>query len=60
MQEKTKWKTNKGNFRVGSMVLISDENLPSYKRRLGRILEVHTDSDDIVNVTSFDHESKIF
>lgn len=52
LQERTKWKQNKGSVAVGSMVLIRDDNLPPYKWRLGRICEVHPGVDQIIRVVS--------
>ena len=52
LQERTKWKIHKDSLTVGSMVLVRDETLPSYKWRLGRIVEVYPGDDQIVRVVS--------
>lgn len=40
LQTRFKWKTKDSNLAVGEMVLIYEENLPSSKWLLGRIVEV--------------------
>ncbi|GFU91343.1 integrase catalytic domain-containing protein [Trichonephila clavipes] len=40
LQERHKWKFNKNNVSVGTLVLIKDENLPSTKWSTGRITEI--------------------
>ena len=52
LQERTKWKTNKGNITLGDMVLVRDDTIPSYKWQLGRVIKVHPGTDQIVRVVS--------
>ncbi|GFT28440.1 integrase catalytic domain-containing protein [Trichonephila clavipes] len=46
LQERHKWKFNKNNISVGTLVLIKDENLPSTKWSTGRITEIFPGTDD--------------
>ncbi|GFX41844.1 integrase catalytic domain-containing protein [Trichonephila clavipes] len=46
LQERHKWKFNKNNVSVGTLVLIKDENLPSTKWSTGRITEIFPGTDD--------------
>ncbi|GFX62289.1 pro-Pol polyprotein [Trichonephila clavipes] len=45
LQERHKWKFNKNNVSVGTLVLIKDENLPSTKWSTGRITEIFPGTD---------------
>ncbi|GFW37027.1 integrase catalytic domain-containing protein [Trichonephila clavipes] len=45
LQERHKWKFNKNNISVGTLVLIKDENLPSTKWSTGRITELFPGTD---------------
>ncbi|GFX35257.1 integrase catalytic domain-containing protein [Trichonephila clavipes] len=52
LQERYKWKFNKNNVSVGTLVLIKDENLPSTKWSTGRITEIFPGTDDISRITT--------
>lgn len=52
LQQRCKWKTNHPNLKVGTLVIIKDDNLPPTKWRLGRITELHPGTDSIVRVVS--------
>lgn len=52
LQQRTKWKTNECQIDIGAMVLVREDNLPSYQWRLGRIVELHPGEDNIVRVVS--------
>ncbi|KAJ8946243.1 hypothetical protein NQ314_008931, partial [Rhamnusium bicolor] len=53
LQARSKWKDNKyPDLKVGSMVVVHDENLPPLRWSLGRIIEVHPGSDNVVRVVT--------
>lgn len=52
MQQRSKWRNNKTNLEIGSLVLIKEDHLPPGKWMLGRIVEVHPGADSIVRVVS--------
>ncbi|GFS49084.1 integrase catalytic domain-containing protein [Trichonephila clavipes] len=52
LQERHKWKFNKNNVSVGTLVLIKDENLPSTKWSTGRITEIFPGTDGKVRVVN--------
>ncbi|XP_050293738.1 uncharacterized protein LOC126734245 [Anthonomus grandis grandis] len=52
LQQRTKWKVSNPNLCVGDLVLVHDNDLPSFQWRLGRICDVHPGKDKIVRVAS--------
>lgn len=52
LQERHKWQFSKNNIKVGDLVLIKEENLPSTKWLTGRIVEVFTGSDGKVRIVN--------
>lgn len=50
LQLRTKWRTGESTLRMGSLVLIKDDNLPPLKWRLGRITAIFPGTDGIVRV----------
>ncbi|GFU13298.1 pro-Pol polyprotein [Trichonephila clavipes] len=58
LQERHKWKFNKNNVSVGTLVLIKDENLPSTKWSTGRITEIFPGTDGKVRVVNL-HKNSI-
>jgi hypothetical protein len=48
LQPRVKWNTVKRNFKVGDIVLIIQESTPRMSWPLGRIIQVNTDSKNIV------------
>lgn len=51
LQERSRWAGEKGpNLKVGTVVMIRNENLPPLKWRLGRIINVIAGGDGIVRV----------
>ncbi|XP_076623177.1 uncharacterized protein LOC143342807 [Colletes latitarsis] len=50
---RTKWRNNpSGNLKVGTLVLLKEENLPPMRWNLGRISELHPGDDKIVRVVT--------
>ncbi|KAF2886575.1 hypothetical protein ILUMI_19599 [Ignelater luminosus] len=52
LQQNTKWKSGTYPVRVGDIVLIKEDHLPPGQWQLGRILQVHPGSDDVVRVVT--------
>lgn len=53
LQGRTKWMLSEGTApNVGQLVIISDNNLPPLKWRMGRILEIHPGTDGVVRVAT--------
>jgi len=50
LQNRSKWTLEKDNLKVGTMVLIKDDNLPCLKWAIGRITEVFYGKDDKIRV----------
>lgn len=52
LQVRSKWHTHHPNVRVGSLVLLIEDNIPPMKWSTGRILEIHPGEDGIVRVVT--------
>lgn len=53
LQQRHKWsKNNPNNIKVGTMVIIKQDNLPSYNWLLGRVISVHPGDDGVVRVVT--------
>ncbi|XP_071056121.1 uncharacterized protein [Onthophagus taurus] len=53
LQQRGRWSQAVGeNVKIGQLILLKEDNTPPLKWRLGRILEVHPGSDNIVRVIS--------
>ncbi|GFX34301.1 uncharacterized protein TNCV_3226481 [Trichonephila clavipes] len=50
LQQRGKWMFEKNNVKIGDLVLIIEENLPTYKWALGRIVELYYGEDKKVCV----------
>ncbi|GFX36629.1 integrase catalytic domain-containing protein [Trichonephila clavipes] len=50
LQQRGKWMFEKNNVTIGDLVLIIEENLPTYKWALGRIVELYYGEDKKVRV----------
>lgn len=50
LQVRSKWRYNSGNITIGSMVLLKDENIPSFQWQIGRIVQLYPGQDNIVRV----------
>ncbi|GFS73468.1 integrase catalytic domain-containing protein [Trichonephila clavipes] len=50
LQQRGKWMFEKNNVKIGDLVLIIEENLPTYKWALGRIVELYYGEDKKVHV----------
>lgn len=53
LQSRIKWKKNFPNLlKVGSLVLIKEDNVPVCKWKTGRVIELHPGSDNVTRVVS--------
>ncbi|XP_062703587.1 uncharacterized protein LOC134286039 [Aedes albopictus] len=52
LQPRTRWTHQRDNIKVGTMVLLKDDNLPPMKWRLGRVTQVFRGDDNFVRVVA--------
>ncbi|ERL87482.1 hypothetical protein D910_04874 [Dendroctonus ponderosae] len=52
LQRRVKWKTKGSTVKLGTMVVLKNDNLPPCRWLLGRIIEVHPGLDGEVRVVS--------
>ncbi|XP_043065122.1 uncharacterized protein LOC122320761, partial [Drosophila ficusphila] len=50
LQERSKWRSEGSNIKIGSIVLLKEDNIPSLKWPLGRVEEVIPGEDGVVRV----------
>ncbi|XP_049881954.1 uncharacterized protein LOC126377964 [Pectinophora gossypiella] len=50
LQQRIKWRSCKDSLKLGTLVVVKEENLPPLKWRLGRVIDVHPGPDGIVRV----------
>lgn len=50
LQQRTKWQTTSSNIKIGTMVLLKEENQPPLKWQLGRIIEIIKGDDGVARV----------
>lgn len=50
LQRRTKWRTDKSELKINSLVLLKQDNLPPLRWKLGRIVELFPGSDGIASV----------
>jgi hypothetical protein len=50
LQQRSKWRWEKNNIKVGELVLLVEDNLPTHKWALGRIIDVYFGNDNKVRV----------
>ncbi|GIX67562.1 reverse transcriptase [Caerostris darwini] len=52
LQQRPKWLLPTKNFQINDLCLIKDDNLPSTKWKMGRIIQLHPGLDNIVRVVT--------
>lgn len=52
LQTKTKWSSSSENLKIGTMVLVMDDNLPPLRWSLARISSLHPGDDGVVRVVT--------
>lgn len=50
LQQRVKWKQTQSDIKVGTLVLIKEDNMPSMKWKLGRIISVYPGKDNVNRV----------
>lgn len=50
LQQRTKWKKEKGALNIGDLVIIKEDNLPVMVWKLGRVIGIHPGKDGVVRV----------
>ncbi|XP_046491852.1 uncharacterized protein [Neodiprion pinetum] len=58
-QNLSKWQTHHGNIKIGSIVLVKNENLPSSVWPLAKVIEVHPGTDGLVRVVTVKTKSSV-
>jgi hypothetical protein len=52
VQQRTKWKIEYENLKIGETVIIKEDNLPPQKWLLGRITQLHPGKDNKIRVAT--------
>lgn len=52
LQKRHKWQTKSPNIRIGEIVLLKDDNLPSLKWKMGRVIDLHPGVDGLIRVVT--------
>ncbi|XP_062708955.1 uncharacterized protein LOC134288362 [Aedes albopictus] len=60
LQQRTRWTHERNNIRVGTMVLVRDDNLPPQKWRFGRVIETFPGNDGLIRVVNIRTKDGIF
>ncbi|XP_046613945.1 uncharacterized protein LOC124302152 [Neodiprion virginianus] len=60
LQKRQKWHFNHSNLKVGTLVLLKEENLPPLQWLLCRVVEVHAGADNIVRVATVRTSTGLF
>jgi len=61
LQQRSKWEKERGpRLRVGTVVIMRDDNLPPLHWKLGRVKEVHVGSDGVIRVATISTSSGQF
>ncbi|GFU27230.1 integrase catalytic domain-containing protein [Trichonephila clavipes] len=50
LQQRNKWQFKKQNVKVGDLVVLIEDNIPTFKSPLGRITEIYSGSDTLIRV----------
>ncbi|XP_053989897.1 uncharacterized protein LOC128882338, partial [Hylaeus volcanicus] len=59
LQVRSKWHKEEPNVQIGKLVLLKDENLPSTKWPMGRVVETHPGKDGLIRVVSVKTKNNI-
>lgn len=52
LQGRSKWKNTKENLKINDLVIIKEDNTPPLRWKLGRVVELHPGSDDLIRVAT--------
>lgn len=59
LQQRSKWRAERGNPSIGELVLVKDDLLPPQQWSLGHIVELHPGNDGLVRIVSVRYKSGI-
>ncbi|XP_075163311.1 uncharacterized protein LOC142235943 [Haematobia irritans] len=57
MQERMKWNKATKNIEIGTLAIISEDNIAPYNWLLGRVIEIHSGTDGLVRVATLQTKS---
>lgn len=60
LQQRTRWTHERDNIRVGTMVLVREDNLPPQKWRFGRVTEVYSGNEGLIRVFNICTKDSIY
>lgn len=60
LQTRVKWRQNASSLKIGSLVLLKEENAPTFQWQLGRVTALHPGSDSVVRVVEIKAQSGVF
>ncbi|XP_023230433.1 uncharacterized protein LOC111630550 [Centruroides sculpturatus] len=60
LQQRNKWMMERDNIKIGTLVIIKEDNIPIFKWLVGRITEVFPGSDGKVRVVSVKTKNSVF
>lgn len=61
LRNRTKWHANDANqIKVGTIVIVQEDNLPPMQWNLGRIINVHPGSDDVIRVATIKTKTGVY
>lgn len=60
LQQRTKWRKNCADIKIGSLVIVKNENSPPLHWQFGRVVDVYTGSGDVVRVVKIKTVSGVF
>ncbi|XP_062713002.1 uncharacterized protein LOC134290052 [Aedes albopictus] len=60
LHNRTKWTRKRDNIKIGTMVLVKEDNLPPQRWKLGRVTEIYAGSDGNVRVVNVRTKDGIF
>ena len=52
LQQRSKWRQNVNNIKIGTLVLLKEDNVPPMNWQLARVIGVHPGQDNLVRVVS--------
>ena len=60
LQQRNKWQVKKDNVRVGDLAVLIEDNLPTFKWPLGRIIELYKGGDNLVRVVKIKTQKGVY
>lgn len=60
LQQRAKWRQESQNIKIGTLVIIKNDNLPPCSWIMGRVINIHPDNDGTVRVASVQCHKGVF